>query len=309
MTRTARGLAALTAALAAVLTAGTAAQAAPTPGTVPLQAGSQPEGITSQGSTYWAGGRLDGAVYRGDLRTGAREVLVPGVADTAARGMQLDPASRTLWVAGDVRLGPTGGTRSTITAYDADSGALLRRIVVPGQRFLNDVQVTADAVWVTDSLSRELVQVTATGFTLVPMRGDWVQPPAGVNGANGIRLLSTGDLIVTDSSTGDLFRVDPTTGVADRIELTGTQLASGDGLVVRGQTVYVVYGAATNAVVVVHLARDGHSGRVVRTITDPDLDRPTTAVLAAGALYAVNGRFSVPPTPTTPYDVVRVPLR
>lgn len=274
---------------------------------VPLAAGSQPEGITSDGPTYWAGARLDGAIYTGDLRTGTRRVLVPGRPDHAARGMQLDPATRTLWVAGDVRRAD-GTTRSTVTAYDADTGALLRSITVPGQRFLNDVQIVGSAVYVTDSLSRQLVVVRAGGFRLLAMTGDWVQPPAGSNGANGIRLLASGDLVVTNSTTGGLFRIDPATGVADRIELTGPALASGDGLVLRGNTLYVVYGFARSSVAVVRLAADGRSGTVTGELTDPDLHRPTTAVLAAGALYAVNGRFGVPPTPRTEYGVIRVAL-
>lgn len=295
-------------AVAAVLllpAAAAPAAAAPPRETVPLAAGSQPEGIASRGTTYWAGARLDGAIYRGDLLTGRRTVLVPGRNGHAARGMQLDPATGTLWVAGDVRLAD-GRTRSTVTAYDADTGRQLRRVRVPGQRFLNDVQVTGGGVYVTDSFSRDLIRVTAAGFTVVPMTGDWVQP-AGF-GANGIRLLPTGDLVVTNSTTGELFRVDPSTGVADRIELSGRALASGDGLVLRGSTLFVVYGFGVDGVAVVRLAADGRSGRVTRALTDPDLDRPTTAVLAAGALYAVNGRFGVPPTPTTPYQVVRVEL-
>ncbi len=293
--------------LALALGLAPAASAAAPVERVPLAAGSQPEGIASEGPTYWAGARLDGAIYTGDLPTGTRRALVAGIADHAARGMQLDPATRTLWVAGDVRLA-SGATRSTVTAYDADSGALLRRITVPGQRFLNDVQVVGGTVYVTDSLSRQLVVVTSGGFRLLPMTGDWVQPPAGAIGANGIRLLPGGDLVVTDSSTGDLFHVDPATGVADRIELTGRGLRSGDGLVVRGSTLYVVYGFGRDGVAVVQLAPGGARGEVVGELTDPDLRRPTTAVLAYGALYAVNGRFGVPPAPQTPYDIVRVAL-
>ncbi len=298
----------LTSALAiGVLALAPAATAAAPADRVPLAAGSQPEGIASEATTYWAGARLDGAIYTGDLRTGTRRTLVAGIADHAARGMQLDAATRTLWVAGDIRLA-AGATRSTVTAYDADTGALRRRVAVPGQRFLNDVQVVGGSVYVTDSLSRQLVVVTAGGFRLLPMTGDWAQPAAGSLGANGIRLLPGGDLVVTDSSTGGLFRVDPASGVADRIELTGPALASGDGLVVRGNTVYVVYGFGTDGVAVVRLAADGASGAVVGRLTDPDLHRPTTAVLAAGALWAVNGRFGVPPTPRTAYGIIRVGL-
>ena len=43
------------------------------------------------------------------------------------------------------------------------------------------------------------------------------------------------------------------------------------------------------------------------TLTDDDLDRPTTAAIAAGALWAVNGRFTTPGATT--FDVVRVDVR
>ena len=299
----------LTAALALV-PAGTASAAAPAPQTVPLQEGSQPEGIAAGGDgTFYAGARSDGAIYAGDVRTGERRLLAAGSPGAAARGMQLAWGSRLLWVAGDVR-DPDGGesTTSTVTAYDTRTGEQVQRIVVPGQRFLNDVQVTRDAVYVTDSLSNELVVVRGGTFTLLPMTGDYPATTTGF-GANGIRLLPTGDLVVVNSSTGDLYRVDPATGVADRIELTGPDLTSGDGLALRGTTLYVVYGFGRDGIATVRLAEDGRSGAVGRELVDDDLDRPTTAVRIGNALYAVNGRFQVPPTPTTPYDVVRVALR
>jgi hypothetical protein len=52
---------------------------------------------------------------------------------------------------------------------------------------------------------------------LLPLTGDYVQP-AGF-GANGIRELPTGDLVVV--SGGVLYAVDPVTGVADAIEVRG----------------------------------------------------------------------------------------
>ncbi len=111
------------------------------------------------------------------------------------------------------------------------------------------------------------------------------------------------------TSGGVLYRVDPDTGVADRLEVSGRQLTGGDGLELRGSTLYVVHGFGTDEVAVVQLRKGARSGVVTGSIGDPDaLDRPTTAVLIAGSLYAVNGRFSTPPTPTTEYDVTRIAL-
>lgn len=303
-----RTVAALTLSAAVALVPAGTASAAEIPDLLPLVAGSQPEGIAvGPGTTFFAGSRADGTIYQVDTRTGVRTVLAQGTPGHAARGLQVDHSTRLLWVAGDVLNADGTTTTSTVTAYDVRSGRQVQRYVVPGQRFLNDVQVTASGVYVTDSRNSELVVVRDGAFRLLPLTGDF-PAPRGDNAANGIRELPGGALIITDSGTGDLFKVDPQTGVADRIELTGPDLTSGDGLALKGRTLYVVYGFSTNAVAVVQIDRSGRTGTVTGSVADPDLDRPTTAVLIRGSLYAVNGRFSVPPTPTTPYDVVRVAL-
>ena len=59
----------------------------------------------------------------------------------------------------------------------------------------------------------------------------------------------------------------------------------------------------------VQLDRGARTGTVTGAVGKPyRLDRPTTAVLIHGDLYAVNGRFSTPPTPTTRYSVTRIDL-
>ncbi len=298
------------AALAALVAPAGPAAAAPFPGTVPLPAGRAPEGIANgPGVTFYAGSRADGSIYRGNLRTGEGRVLVPGVEGRIAVGMKYDDATGRLWVA--------GGTTGAVTAYDGRTGRQLGRWVVPGSGFLNDVEVTPDAVYVTDSAVQRLVVVPlGTGGALpgprgartLPLTGDIEWDPQDFN-ANGIRALPGGrNLVIVQSSTGKLFRVPKDTGRTDEIELSGPALSSGDGLVLRGSTLYVVYGFATDAVAVVQLGRHNLTGRVTGRVGDPDLDRPTTAIIEQGALWAVNGRFSVTPTPTTPYDVVRVAL-
>lgn len=42
---------------------------------------------------------------------------------------------------------------------------------------------------------------------------------------------------------------------------------------------------------------------------DGMLDRPTRGTIAAGALYLVNGRFSVADDPSTTFSISRVALR
>ncbi|WP_432495395.1 hypothetical protein [Kineococcus gypseus] len=279
------------------------------PETVPLPTGSLPEGIADgPGTTFYAGSRADGSVVRGDLRTGESEPFVPGVAGRIAVGMAYDERTDRLWVA--------GGTTGAVTAYDGTTGAELGRWVVPGSGFLNDVAITDDAVHVTDSAVAQLVVVPLgedgalpgpDGARTVPITGDFAYGE-GFN-ANGVRDLGDGTLVVTQSSTGDLFRLDPATGATDRIELTGRDLTAGDGLVLRGRTLYVVRGFdPADSVAVVRLAPDARSGAVVGELTDEDLDVPTTGILSAGALWLVNGRFTNPDPATADYQVVRVDL-
>ena len=139
----------------------------------------------------------------------------------------------------------------------------------------------------------------------VPLTGDW-QQVAGFN-ANGIA--QTPDkkaLLVVQSSTGTLYRVDPVTGDARRVDLGGTPLTNGDGLLVHGRTLYAVQNQL-NKVAVVRLDRAGRTGSLVGTITSPSFDVPTTVARHGSSLYLPNARFTTPPTPATTYSATRVP--
>lgn len=298
----------VTALLAAVATVALAAPAAATdsfPETIPLPAGFQPEGITSgPGTTFYVGSLADGALFRGDLRTGQGEVFVEGVAGETAVGTEYDPRTGRLWVAG----GATGEVR----VYDAASGELLGSWTPGGTGFLNDVTVTRDAVYVTDSNVQQLIVVPTPRGELpdqterLPLTGDIVYG-AGFN-ANGIEDARNGRvLLVVQSNTGLLFAVDPHTGVATTVDLGGADLTNGDGLLLEGHTLYAVLNRDNEIAEVRLRLRDGDpEGELVDTLTDPDFDVPTTVTEAAGRLFAVNARFGTPPTPETEYDVVQV---
>jgi sugar lactone lactonase YvrE len=136
------------------------------------------------------------------------------------------------------------------------------------------------------------------------LTGDF-QIAAGFN-LNGIEATPDGrTLIVVQSNLGKLFTVEASTGVTHQIDLGGVALTNGDGLLLRGRTLYVVQNQA-NRIAVVQLSPDLRSGSVVRYLTDPDFDVPTTIDSFGNSLYAVNARFNTSPTPTTPYQVVRV---
>ena len=137
----------------------------------------------------------------------------------------------------------------------------------------------------------------------IPLTGDYVHQP-GFN-ANGITL--TPDrraLIIVQSSTGLLFKVNPWTGVTKRVALDAL-MTNGDGLLTIGRTLYVVQNQL-NKVAVVKLNSTGTRGSLVREITSPTFDVPTTVAAFGKRLYLPNARFNTPPTPTTPYWVTAV---
>jgi sugar lactone lactonase YvrE len=284
------------ASLAAVGGAGAAAF----PDRIDLPDGWQPEGIaTGRGHDLFVGSIPTGAVWRVDARTGEGEVAVPGGNGRAAIGLKADRRER-LFVAG----GPTG--RAFV--YDARSGAELARFQLsPGgaPTFVNDVALTREAAYFTDSQRPVLyvVNTDLTGARELPLQGFQMQPGFNLNG-----IVATPDgrtLLAIQSNAGRLWRIDPLSGEADPIDLGGATLANGDGLLLQGRTLYVVQNRL-NQIAVVRLDSRFAHGEVVRTITDEDFDVPTTIARHGKSLYAVNARFTTPPTPETDYWITRV---
>ena len=76
-------------------------------------------------------------------------------------------------------------------------------------------------------------------------------------------------------------------------------------IALEGHTLYVVRNRL-NQIEVIDLEPDLSAGAVVETITNAEFDVPTTITRFGSALYAVNARFGTPPTPTTPYSIIRI---
>jgi sugar lactone lactonase YvrE len=279
-------------------------QSARFPTLIQLPDGWRPEGIAiGPGPVAYFGSLATGSIFEVDLATGQGRVLSVGPG-TPSVGLKSDPLGR-LFVAG----GPAGDAR----VVDARSGAVLASYqLATGPSFVNDVVLTQDAAWFTDSINPVLYKVpldhgllpSPAEVVALPLTGDLVYVP-GFN-VNGIA--PTPDrqaLLVVQSSTGMLFRVDPATGVTSTVDLGGQLLTNGDGLLVRGDTLYAVQNAL-NTVAVLRLDPAGTRATLVDRLTDPRFDVPTTVAAFGDRLYLPNARFSTPPTPTTPYTAVAI---
>ncbi|HEY6742215.1 MAG TPA: hypothetical protein VI110_07640 [Lapillicoccus sp.] len=283
--------------------------------TVPLPDGLRPEGITSgPGFTFYVGSLADGRIVTGNLLFGPTRTLLPGAAGRQIRGLYWDARTNWVWAVGNV------GSEAHIWAVDARTGAIEYDRVVAGAVFLNDLVVTRTRVFVTDSRVDRLVVIglqpngrpVPNGLLgILPLSGAWPANTTATN-ANGIRELRDGSLVLNNSRVGGLWQVDPNTGVTTEIPVSGGPgITGGDGLELKGSTLYNVRGSAPNQVAVLRLSRtrSGWTATWVRALTDPSLDVPSTATLAGPWLWAVNARFGVTSPGTAPYWITRLPAR
>jgi len=265
------------------------------PERIALPRGFQPEGIAiGKGGTFWAGSIPTGAIYRGSVKTGTGTTINPGGPGRSSIGVELDHN----------RLVVAGGMTGKGFVYDARSGDLLATHVLTTETdtFVNDAVVARGAAYFTDSRQPFLYRLGSGGVTAIPLTGD-IRYVSGFN-ANGIDKTRNGKLLViVQSNTGKLFRVDPRTGRTTEIVLS-EPVVNGDGILLDGRTLYVVQNR-DNKVAVIRLDPRLGSGRVVTHITDPDFDFPTTIDDFGNRLYAVNARFTTPPTPMTDYSVAK----
>jgi hypothetical protein len=314
-----RRLSALATATAALILAASPVLASSFPDEIDLPDGWLPEGIAAgPGTTVYSGSRANGDIVKIDLLTGETDPEF----DVAPEG---DPAVGLEYEGGADRLWVAGGGSNEVRVYDATTGELLETytfpIEAPATRFVNDIVVTGDAAYATDSRNAELLVIPLDPSGALPdpddafllaLSGDWAQV-TGFN-ANGIEAFG-GWLLVVNSTTGQLFAVDPETGDAVEVLDEGS-VTSGDGLLIVGNTLYV----AQNAFDLVSVWRiKGNTITPIGAITDDtvagepdeipgDLDFGTTIAFVGGSLWAVNARFSTAPTPTTPYWITRIPL-
>jgi sugar lactone lactonase YvrE len=264
------------------------------PDEISLPVGWQPEGIEiGRGTTFYVGSVATGDIYRGDLRTGEGATFIDAPDGRRATGIELDRHGR-LFVAGH----STGHGY----VYDARTGAEVADYTFAppgsGPTFINDVVVTRDSAWFTDSNRPVLYRVPIGrggelgAFEKVDLGGEF-QFLAGEFNVNGIEATRNGKtLILVHSTLGRLYAAD-TSGVARLIDLGGASMSNGDGLLLDGRTLYVVRNFL-NQIAVVRLGSDFASGQVGDPITHNRFDIPTTIDEHGDSIYAVNARFGTP---------------
>jgi hypothetical protein len=293
-----------TAALAVVLGAAPAeaAHRGSLQSTIQLPDGFQPEGIAIGKAPYaYFGSRVDGDIYRASLRTGRGEVISQGPG-TQSLGLKLDDRGR-LFV--------SGGSGGNARVINAATGAVLKSYTlqtVPS--FINDVTLTGGAAWYTDSTNPVLFKLPLgrhgtlpAEAVRVPLTGDIAYTTG--NNANGITPSPDGrGLIIVQSNTGKLFRTS-FSGRTTEIDLGGENVLNGDGLWLRGRTLYVVQNR-DNVITRIQLDKHATRGTVVSRTTDPRFDVPTTIAEYGKYFYLPNARFTTPPTPETEYTAVGV---
>jgi sugar lactone lactonase YvrE len=266
-----------------------------------LPGASSAEGIAAgRGATFYAGDFLRGDIFRGNIRRGTAELFIDAPDDRMAVGMAADPAHHLLFVAG-------GSGQAHV--YDTHSGATAAsyQFADPATSIINDVAVTRDGAWFTDSLQAQLyfVPVSRAGvpgpFRTLSLSG----PAADISGEfnlNGIQATPNGKtLIVAHSTNGELYTVDPTSGASAAI--AGVSVPNVDGIVLEGRRLWAVQGPS-NQVTRIRLDPQLTFGVVEKVITSDLFQFPTTAARFGSRLAVVNAKFDTPTAEQ--YEVVLV---
>ncbi|NHA13955.1 hypothetical protein [Thioalkalivibrio sp. XN279] len=297
---------------------------------VPALTGAPPEGFTiGKGATAY-NSSVDGSIYKVDLRSGKGEVLVEAedpenfdlfAGDCYKLGMRVDPRSNYLFVAGCVV--------GNAMVFDAETGAEIANYeLAPFGTVINDLAITREAVYFTDfsGLSGPFLyrlQLAKNGrlpknnaILPIALTGDFLTDDQ--NGdpgykANGIVATPNGKtLIVGNSNNAQIYRVDPATGHTDRIELDQPLVGFIDGIVLRDRKLYILVPSfdpsVPDSIQVVALDKGLRSGKLVASITDPDLDGVASGAFFGNSLYVNNARYFTFPGGDTEYWLTKLKI-
>jgi sugar lactone lactonase YvrE len=285
--------------------AGPAAAARPAE-VIVLPGASSAEGIAAgRGATFYAGDLFAGDIFRGNLQRGTAELFIDAPAGRMAVGMAVDVAHDLLFVA--------GGFTGQAYIYDTRTGATVAtyQFGAPPATLVNDVALTKDGAWFTDSFQAQLyfVPVSRAGVPGSSFRTLAVSGPAADTGGevnlNGIQATANGKtLIVAHSANAQLYTVDPASGASATI--AGVSVPNVDGILLEAGRLWAVQNFS-NQVSRIRLRPDLSSGVVEEVITSELFQVPTTAARFGSRLAVVNAKFDtgIPPT-ADQYEVILV---
>ena len=200
-----------------------------------------------------------------------------------------------------------GGFAGQAYIYNLRTGAMVAsyQLTAPATSLVNDVAVTKDGAWFTDSFQPRLYFVPVSGagvpaptFRTLELSGPAaaISPISGAVNFNGIQATANGKtLMVAHAANAQLDTVDPTTGASATI--AGVSVPNVDGIVLEAGRLWAVQNLS-NQVSRIRLAPDLTSGVLEAVITSPLFQVPTTAARFGNRLAVVNAKFDtgIPPT-------------
>ncbi|ADV68104.1 superoxide dismutase family protein [Deinococcus maricopensis] len=266
-----------------------------------------PEGVVVRGNVVLSGSARDGTIYAVNAESGAVSVFSPGGAMGRQSALGLKLHENHLYVA--------GGATGMVSVLDARDGTPVTTLKSPPspQAFINDLAVTRDgAAYVTDS-KRPVIFRVRPDLKVMEAWLDLQRTPIryapGVN-LNGIVVTADSRaLLAVQTNTGQLWRIDLASKAVREVKLDGGPLVGGDGLLLRGNTLYVAQNRM-NAVTRVDLAADGLSGRVVGMNGVTGLRYPSTLAALGDDVVIVNSQLDKMSggVPETPFTLTRTKL-
>lgn len=274
------------------------------PPTLSLPDGSVPEGIAIKGAQAYVTSFADGTVYKLNLATGRHKVLSPATG-TGAVGIMFH----------DGRLFVAGGTAGTVRVLDPGSGKELASYTVgtTSKTFVNDFTVLDGVVYATDTFDPVLHKLPLGENGELPAANqvetialDGVTYSEGFN-INGITTTPDGEaLLLVHTNTGLLYRVEESTGAAAPVDIGEADLTWGDGMLLEGNTLYVVRNLP-NTVAVLELDDAGTTASLTDELTDPRFDTPTTIARFKDSFYLPNARFTATDPSSADFFVTAIP--
>lgn len=273
-----------------------------------------PEGISREpGSrSFFVTSTTDGTVFKGDLGSPAMTAFSPAGLDgrTTAIGLKADGRGNLVVAGGDT------GKIFVLSSVDGKTKKVLDTGVTGRDKtFLNDVAISKGYAYVTDSVQKFLFRVKlgkdgSVGELekFVSFEGTAFAYGEGFN-ANGIAIDEGGEYaVIVQSGTGKLFRVGLRDKAVSEVDLGGATVTNGDGLLIKGSTLYVARNMQ-ELIVPVKLGKRGTTGAVGAGVTGPQLQYPTTIALDGNRILAVGSQFdkrSAMAAPELPFKVATI---